>query len=178
WWEYRARFLTEERISQGVQLWEEHRDELERIATERGVPPEYLGAIIGVETKYGRLTGRFRVLDALSTLAFDYPPRSEFFRKELTEFLLLSREEKLDPLKTLGPYAGAMGNAQFMPSSYRKYAVDAQEDKRRDLWADWGDVFASIANYFREHGWQTGAPVMAEVDLDPDPTFVMDTRNF
>jgi membrane-bound lytic murein transglycosylase B len=177
WWEYRDRFLTEERISLGVQLWLDHRLELEDIARERGVPPEYIVAIIGVETKYGRITGRYRVLDALATLAFDYPPRSEFFRKELEQFVLLSREEKLDPLKTLGSYAGAMGNAQFMPSSYRKYAVDAQDDKRRDLWNDWGDVFASIANYFREYGWETGGPVMAEVDLDPDPTFVIDTRN-
>src|SRR6185436_14509530 len=164
-------------VALGAQLWLDHRLELEDIAKARGVPPEYIIAIIGVETKYGRVTGRYRVLDALATLAFDYPPRSEFFRKELEQFVLLSREERMDPLKTLGSYAGAMGNAQFMPSSYRKYAVDAQDDKRRDLWADWGDVFASIANYFREHGWQTGAPVMSEVDLDPDPTFVMDTRN-
>ena len=177
WWEYRDRFLTEERIALGAQLWQDHREELERIAAERGVAPEYIVAIIGVETKYGRITGRFRVLDALATLAFDYPPRSEFFRKELEQFVLLSREEKMDPLKTLGSYAGAMGNAQFMPSSYRKYAVDAQDDKKRDLWSDWGDVFASIANYFREHGWETGGPVLAEVELDPDPTFVIDTRN-
>jgi membrane-bound lytic murein transglycosylase B len=177
WWEYRERFLTEERIALGAQLWLDHRLELQDIAKARGVPPEYIIAIIGVETKYGRITGRYRVLDALATLAFDYPPRSEFFRKELEQFVLLAREERLDPLKTLGSYAGAMGNAQFMPSSYRKYAVDAGDDKKRDLWADWGDVFASIANYFREHGWQTGAPVMADVELDPDPTFVMDTKN-
>ena len=176
WWEYRARFMTEERIALGSQLWQEHREDLERIATERGVPAEYIVAIIGIETKYGRITGRYRVLDALATLAFDYPPRSEFFRKELEQFVLLAREEQLDPLKTLGSYAGAMGNAQFMPSSYRKFAVDAQDDKKRDLW-DWDDVFASIANYFREHGWETGGPVMADVDLDPDPTFVIDTRN-
>lgn len=177
WWEYRQRFLTEDRIALGVQLWQEQREALERIATERGVPPEYILAIIGVETKYGRITGGFRVLDALTTLAFDYPPRSAFFRKELEEFVLLSREESLDPLKTMGSYAGAMGNAQFMPSSYRRYAVDAQDDKRRDLWTDWADVFASIANYFREHGWQTGAPVLAEVKLGPDPTFTIDTSN-
>jgi membrane-bound lytic murein transglycosylase B len=177
WYEYRARFVNDERVTLGVQLWLDHRLELEDIAKARGVPAEYILAIIGVETKYGRITGRFRVIDALATLAFDYPPRSAFFRKELEEFVLLSREESMDPLQTLGSYAGAMGNAQFMPSSYRKYAVDAQDDNKRDLWADWGDVFASIANYFREHGWQTGAPVLSEVDLDPDPTFVMDTRN-
>jgi membrane-bound lytic murein transglycosylase B len=177
WYEYRARFLDEERVALGAQLWQDHREQLERIAAERGVPPEYIVAIIGVETKYGRITGRFRVLDALATLAFDYPPRKDFFRKELEEFLLLSREESMDPLKTLGSYAGAMGNGQFMPSSYRRYAVDAQDDGRRDLWQDWEDVFASIANYFREYGWETGAPVMAEVDFDPDPTFTIDPRN-
>ena len=177
WWEYRERFVNEERISLGVKLWLDHRLELEQIASERGVPPEYIISIIGVETKYGRITGRYRVLDALATLAFDYPPRSEYFRKELEEFLLLSREESMDPLKTLGSYAGAMGNAQFMPSSYRKYAVDAQGDRRRDLWEDWGDVFASIANYFREYGWETGAPILADVELDPEPTFTIDPRN-
>jgi membrane-bound lytic murein transglycosylase B len=177
WWEYRARFMDEERIALGAQLWLDHREELERIAAERGVPPEYIVAIIGVETKYGRITGRFRVIDALATLAFDYPARGAYFRKELQEFLLLAHEEKMNPLKTLGSYAGAMGNAQCMPSSYRRYAVDAQDDRKRDLWRDWGDVFASIANYFREYGWETGAPVMADVDLDPDPTFTIDPRN-
>jgi membrane-bound lytic murein transglycosylase B len=177
WWEYRDRFVTEERITMGVQFWQEHREELERIAAERGVAPEYIVAIIGVETKYGRIMGRYRVLDALATLAFDYPPRSEFFRKELEEFVLLTREEKVDPLKALGSYAGAMGGSQFMPSSYRRYAVDAGDDDKRDLWQDWGDVFASTANYFREHGWETGAPVLAEVELDPDPTFTIDPRN-
>jgi membrane-bound lytic murein transglycosylase B len=177
WWEYSARFLDEERIAQGAQLWIDQREQLERIAAERGVAPEYILAIIGVETKYGRITGRYRVIDALATLAFDYPARSAYFRKELEEFLLLAHEEKLNPLKTLGSYAGATGNAQFMPSSYRRYAVDAQDDRKRDLWQDWGDVFASIANYFREFGWETGAPVMAEVDLDPDATFTIDPRN-
>lgn len=177
WWEYRERFLTEDRISQGVQFWQEHRDELERVAAQRGVAPEYIVAIIGVETKYGRIMGRYRVLDALATLAFDYPPRSSFFRKELEEFVLLSREESVDPLKALGSYAGAMGAGQFMPSSYRRYAVDSGDDNRRDLWQDWGDVFASIANYFREHGWEPNGPVLAEVELDPDPTFTIDTRN-
>jgi membrane-bound lytic murein transglycosylase B len=177
WWEYRDRFVTEERISMGVQFWQEHREELERIAAERGVAPEYIVAIIGVETKYGRIMGRYRVLDALATLAFDYPPRSEFFRKELEEFVLLTREEKVDPLKALGSYAGAMGGSQFMPSSYRRYAVDAGDDDKRDLWQDWGDVFASTANYFREHGWETGGPVIAEVELDPEPTFTIDPRN-
>jgi len=177
WWEYRERFITEERIALGVQFWEEHRESLERIAAERGVAPEYIVAIIGVETKYGRIMGRYRVLDALATLAFDYPPRGEFFRKELEEFLLLSREERLDPLKALGSYAGAMGGSQFMPSSYRRYGVDANDDRKIDLWEDWDDVIASTANYFSEHGWEKDAPVLAEVELDPDPTFTIDTRN-
>lgn len=177
WWEYRDRFLTEDRIAMGVEFWNEHREHLERIATERGVAPEYIVAIIGVETKFGRIMGRYRVLDALATLAFDYPPRSEFFRKELEEFVLLTREESLKPLDALGSYAGAMGGSQFMPSSYRKFAVDADGDGKRDLWTNWDDVIASTANYFREHGWETGGPVLSEVDLDPEPTFTIDTRN-
>jgi membrane-bound lytic murein transglycosylase B len=177
WWEYRERFLTEERIALGVKFWEEHREGLEKIAAERGVAPEYIVAIIGVETKYGAIMGRYRVLDALATLAFDYPPRSEFFRKELEEFVLLTHEESLNPPDALGSYAGAMGGSQFMPSSYRRFAVDGNGDGKRNLWADWNDVFASTANYFREHGWETGAPVLSEVELDPEPTFTIDTRN-
>jgi membrane-bound lytic murein transglycosylase B len=177
WWEYRALFVNEERIALGVQFWLDHREALERIAAERGVAPEYIVAIIGVETKYGRIMGRYRVLDALATLAFDYPSRGEYFRKELEEFVLLTREESIDPLTALGSYAGAMGGAQFMPSSYRRYAVDSGDDQRRDLWEDWGDVFASVANYFHEFGWEPGGAVLAEVDLDPEPTFTIDTRN-
>jgi membrane-bound lytic murein transglycosylase B len=177
WWEYRSRFLTEQRITEGARFWEMHREVLERVSSERGVPPEYIVAIIGVETLYGRITGGFRVLDALTTLAFDYPPRSEYFRRELEQFMLLAREESVDPLSTLGSYAGAMGAPQFMPSSYRRYAVDGGMDQRRDLWSAWDDVIASVANYFREHGWETGAPVLAEVELDPDATFTIDTRN-
>ena len=176
WWEYRARFLTEERISLGVQFWEQNRAGLERIAAERGVAPEYIVAIIGVETKYGRIMGRYRVLDALTTLAFDYPERGAYFRKELEEFVLLLREESLKATLPIGSYAGAMGGSQFMPSSYRKFAVDGNGDGKRDLWTDWDDVIASTANYFREYGWKTGEPVLSEVDLDPDPTFTIDPR--
>src|SRR5262249_12174617 len=132
WWEYHDRFLTEERISLGAQFYTEHRESLERIAGARGIPPEYLVAIMGVETKYGRVTGRYRVLDALMTLAFDFPPRSDYFRGELEQFLLLYSEEHLDPLKVTGSYAGAMGVPQFMPSSYRLFAVDGSNDGRRD----------------------------------------------
>ncbi len=177
WWQYRERFITEERISRGVQFWQENREPLERIAAERGVPPEYLVAIVGVETSYGRIMGRFRVLDALATLAFDYPARADFFRKELEEFVLLTRENKLDPLVVTGSYAGAMGAPQFMPSSYRRHAVDGDDDELRDLWISWPDVFASVANYFREHGWETGGPVVVEARQAPDPTFTINTRN-
>jgi membrane-bound lytic murein transglycosylase B len=177
WWEYRERFLTEDRISLGIQFFEEHREALQRVAAERGVAPEYIVAIIGVETKYGRVMGRYRVLDALATLAFDYPPRAEFFKKELEQFVLLVKEESLKIPDALGSYAGAMGGSQFMPSSFRKFAVDADGDGKRDLWKNWDDVIASTANYFREHGWATGEPVLSEVELDPDPTFVLDTRN-
>jgi membrane-bound lytic murein transglycosylase B len=177
WWEYREHFVTAERISDGAQFWSDHRLALEQVATEYGVPPEYLVAILGVETLYGRSTGRYRVLDALATLAFDYPPRQRYFSGELEQFLLLARENRLDPLTTTGSYAGAMGAPQFMPSVYRRYAVDANTDKRRDLWGDWDDILASVANYLRQHGWTPGAPVLAEVRLDPDPTFQIETRN-
>jgi membrane-bound lytic murein transglycosylase B len=173
WWEYHDRFLTPERIDLGVQFWTEHRQSLERISAERGVPPEYLIAIIGVETRYGRSTGKFRVLDALATLAFDYPPRSDYFRGELEQFLLLVTEDKLNPLTTTGSYAGAMGAPQFMPSTYRRYAIDADTDNKRDLWGDWDDIIASVANFLQEHGWETGGPVIAEAHLEPEPTFLV-----
>jgi membrane-bound lytic murein transglycosylase B len=176
WWEYRDHFLTPERIELGVQFWADHRLSLEKIAAESGIPPEYLVAIIGVETRYGRTTGKYRVLDALATLAFDYPPRSEYFRAELEQFLLLANEDKLNPLTTTGSYAGAMGAPQFMPSTYRRYAVDANTDNKRDLWGDWDDIIASVANYLQDHGWERGGPVIAAARLDPDPTFQIDPR--
>ena len=177
WWEYRDRFLTPARISDGAQFWADHKESLERIAAQYQVPPEYIVAILGVETHYGHNTGPYRALDALATLAFDYPPREKFFRSELEEFLVLARENQLDPLAVKGSYAGALGVPQFMPSQYRRYAVDADTDKRRDLWNDWDDIFASVANYLREHGWTPGAPVLAEVRLDPDPTFQIEPHN-
>jgi membrane-bound lytic murein transglycosylase B len=177
WWEYHDRFLTEERISEGAQFYRDHRESLERIASARGIPPEYLVAIMGVETKYGQFTGHYRVLDALMTLSFDYPPRADYFRGELEQFLLLYNEEHLDPTKLTGSYAGAMGVPQFMPSSYRQFAVDADGDNKRDLWNNWDDILASIANYFVEHGWEAGGPVLAETKLDPEPTFQIDTKN-
>ena len=177
WFEYRDHFLTPERIDEGVQFWGEHRDSLERIAAQYQVPPEYIVAILGVETKYGRVLGKFRVLDSLSTLAFDYPARQAFFKAELEQFLILARENKLDPLTLVGSYAGAIGAPQFMPSSYRRYAVDADGDSKRDLWGNWDDVIASVANYLREKGWTPGGPVLSEAMLEPDPSFQIDPHN-
>jgi membrane-bound lytic murein transglycosylase B len=171
WWQYRERFVTAERINDGAQFWLDHRNSLEQVAHDYQVPPEYIVAILGVETHYGRNTGPYRALDALATLAFDYPPREKFFRSELEEFLVLTRENKLDPLTVKSSYAGALGVPQFMPSQYRRYAVAADSDKSRDLWNDWDDIFASVANYFHEHGWSAGGPVLAEITLDPDPQF-------
>ena len=124
-----------------------------------------LVAIVGIETFYGRLTGGYRVLDALSTLAFAYPPRAKFFRSELEEFLLLTREEDVDPAAPLGSYAGAMGAPQFIPSSFRAYAVDASDDGRRDIWTNWADVLGSVANYFKVHGWRDSEPVATQATL-------------
>jgi membrane-bound lytic murein transglycosylase B len=177
WWQYRERFMTEQRIAEGAQFMLDHRARLEKTRKDTGVAPEYVVAIIGVETYYGRITGKYRVLDALATLAFDYPPRGEFFRGELAQFIALAREEALDPLTALGSYAGAMGASQFMPSSYRRYAVDGSNDKQRNLFADWDDVIASVANYFKEHGWVTDGPVLAEAVLQPDAPVVADPTN-
>jgi membrane-bound lytic murein transglycosylase B len=164
WHEYRARFLTDRRIARGVETGRLQADALAR-AAELGVPVPVLLSIVGVETFYGENTGRHRVIDALATLAFDYPPRSPFFRGELENFLVMSREESLDPLSPLGSYAGAMGIPQFMPSSFRNYAVDGDGDGHRNLWTSWADVFASVANYLREHGWRKDEPVMVRADV-------------
>jgi membrane-bound lytic murein transglycosylase B len=177
WWEYREHFLTAERISEGTGFWLDHKNSLEQISAQYQVPSEYLVAILGVETRYGRQTGRYRVLDALATLAFDYPPRHSYFRAELEQFLLLAKENQLDPLTATGSYAGAMGAPQFMPSSYRRYAVDANTDQRRDLWGDWDDILASVANYLHEYGWVAGGPVLAETRLEPDPSFQIEPHN-
>lgn len=165
WGEYRVIFLTDERIKAGAAFWRENRETLERISLETGVPIEILVGIIGVETYFGRITGGHRVLDALVTLAFDYPPRAKFFRRELEEFLLLVREEDMPPTDAVGSYAGAMGRPQFMPSSYRAYAVDSTGDGRRDIWNDWADVAGSVANYFVAHGWTTGEEITTRATL-------------
>jgi membrane-bound lytic murein transglycosylase B len=168
WFEYRAIFLTDRRIREGVEFWTAHRQELDRASVRSGVAPEYIAAIIGVETFYGRSTGSYRVLDALSTLAFDYPARAKFFRDELEQFLLLARDRRLDPMTVKGSYAGAMGAPQFMPSNYRRYAVDADADGRIDLWNNWSDVCASVGNYLKEHGWNAGEAVLTEAAVNGD----------
>ena len=165
WGEYRKIFITRERIAAGTTFWLENRDMLERIQRETGVSVEMIVGIIGVETYYGRITGKDRVLDALATLAFHYPPRAKFFRGQLVEFLILAREEELDATEPMGSYAGAMGRPQFMPSSFRAYAVDATGDGKRDIWNNWADVAGSVANYFVEHGWRSGQQVVAQATL-------------
>jgi len=166
WYEYRKIFLTPGRIDGGVDFWRENADVLARAESTFGVAPQVIVAIIGVETRYGSNTGRHRVLDALSTLAFDYPPRSEFFSGELEQYLILAREEDIDVVTTTGSYAGAMGYGQFIPSSYRNYAVDFDADGKRDLWNSKADIIGSVANYFKQHGWILGSPVAVRAAVE------------
>ncbi|WP_437422506.1 lytic murein transglycosylase B [Stutzerimonas chloritidismutans] len=168
WKEYRPIFLTEARVAQGVDFWRENEAALTRAEAEYGVPAEIVVAIIGVETFYGRNTGGHRVIDALATLGFDYPPRQPFFRQQLKEFLLLAREEQVDPLTLTGSYAGAMGLPQFMPSSFRAYAVDFDADGHIDIWKNPVDAIGSAANYFKQHGWLPDAPVVARARPEGD----------
>ena len=165
WAEYRKIFITKERIAAGTTFWLENREMLERIHKETGVAVEMIVGIIGVETYYGRITGKDRVIDALATLAFDYPPRQTFFRNELMQFLILAREEDIDATTPVGSYAGAMGRPQFMPSSFRAYAVDAPGDGKRDIWNNWADVAGSVANYFIRHGWRSDEEVTSRATL-------------
>ena len=177
WHEYRKIFLDEPRIAGGVEFWQQNQATLERAEKEYGVAPEVIVAIIGVETRYGRVTGRHRVVDALMTLAFDYPPRASFFRKELTQFLLLAREEGKNPTSLTGSYAGAMGFGQFIPSSYRNYAVDFDRDGVRDIWQNRTDAIGSIANYFSRHGWRGAAQVTLPVQLKAETEQLLDIAN-
>ncbi len=165
WAEYRPIFITDRRISQGVDFWRQHEAALTRAEQEYGVPAQVIVAIIGVETSYGGNTGSYRVIDALSTLGFDYPPRAEFFRKELKQFLLLAREQQVDPLTLKGSYAGAMGLPQFMPSSFRAYAVDFDGDGHINIWTDPDDAIGSVASYFKRHGWVTGEAVVSTATI-------------
>ena len=166
WGEYRRIFIEPTRLEQGLVFWRENRELVERIAREYRVEPEILLAIIGVETRYGRVTGSYRVIDALMTLSFDYPPRSRFFTGQLEQFLLMVHEQDIDAALLKGSYAGAMGYGQFIAGSYRAYAVDGDGDGRIDIWNNKADALASVANYFIEHRWQWGDLVAVELS-DP-----------
>jgi len=165
WHAYRKLFLTETRIRSGINFWNRNIAALAATARKYGVPAEVIVAIIGIETTYGQSPGKYRVIDALSTLAFAYPKRADFFRRELEEFLVLCREERMNPLGPMGSYAGAMGMPQFMPSSYRQYAADGDSDLRRDIWNNPADAIASVARYFAANGWQAGEPVAFPASL-------------
>lgn len=166
WFEYRDIFIQQSRIDQGVEFWHDNQKTIDRAAAEYGVAQEIIVAIIGVETRYGRHAGKYRVLDALATLGFDYPKRGKFFRSELEHFLLLAREQKRDPLGLTGSYAGAMGYGQFIPSSYRAYAVDFDGDDIIDIWQNPSDAIGSVANYFKRHHWQENKPVLARIRIN------------
>ncbi len=168
WYDYREIFVTDKRERQGIEFYREHRDTLRRAEQESGVPAEIIVAIIGVETYYGRITGSYRVIDALATLAFDYPKRSTFFTSELKHYLILTNEQGVDPLLNKGSYAGAMGYGQFMPSSYRHYAVDFDDDGLTDIWKNPVDAIGSVANYFSSHGWRPDNPVITAAVLSDE----------
>ena len=187
WIAYRGIFVTPTRIEDGVQFAQDHWDTLKSAEEDFGVPIEVIVAIIGVETNYGRNMGSYRVLDALATLGFDYPARAKFFRGQLEEFLILSCEERLKPFDRdgacqrevrggtlgsnvaigdlVGSYAGAMGYGQFIPSSYRNFAIDYDGDGARDIWRNVTDAIGSVAAYFKDHGWEAGEPVIAQVSI-------------
>lgn len=162
WRLYQMLFVNEWRITHGVEFWNKYADTLQQAEKVFGVPASIIVATIGIETRYGQRVGEYRVIDSLSNLAFSDSPRATFFRKELTEFLLLTREQSLNPLKIMGSYAGAIGQPQFMPSSYRHYAVNFSGSGKTDLMNDEVDVIGSIANYYRKHGWYTNDPVAVQ----------------
>ena len=169
WYQYRPIFLQAARIDGGVAFWKQHAEVLERAEQEYGVPPQIITAILGVETRYGSRQGGYRVMDSLVTLAFNYPPRAAFFKDELKNYLLLTREEHVDPLSMKGSYAGAMGQPQFISSSYRRFAVDFDGDGKRDLWNNDADAIGSVANYFKQHGWERGGKVAVPVNVGTTP---------
>ena len=168
WDEYRALLITERRIAEGVQFWKKYHQALARAEKRYGVPPQYVVAIIGVETFYGRNTGNWRVVDALTTLAFDYPPRAGFFKSELESYLLMAREAKVDVFSVRGSYAGAIGIPQFMPSSARRYAVDFDRNGHIDLQKSRWDAIGSVANFLKVHGWERDADVVVEARVSGD----------
>lgn len=165
WDIYKDLFLTQQRLDAGVAFWRENADTLKQAERQYGVPADIIVAITGVETLYGKKQGNYRVLDALTTLAFYYPKRADFFKKELGEYLLLCREHGDSPTQYYGSYAGAIGKPQFMPSSYRFYAIDFTGKGKRDLINDDKDVIASVANYFKKHGWKTNEEVALPVKV-------------
>jgi membrane-bound lytic murein transglycosylase B len=166
WYLYRPIFLTSKRISRGVDFWNKNQAMLEQAEQTFGVPAEIITAIIGVESFYGQHKGGYRVLDSLTTLGFDYPKRGKFFLSELEQFLLMTREENMDPLTVMGSYAGAMGQPQFIASSFRSYAIDFDKDGKRDLWNNMADVIGSVANYFNHHGWIRGEPIVSPATIN------------
>ena len=166
WLEYRASFVNAKRLNDGLKFWNTYAEALQRAEKQYGVPQEVIVALIGVETLYGRDTGQFSTLDVLTTLAFDYPRRAVFFRGELEQFLLLTREQKIDRLTLKGSYAGALGIPQFMPGSYRKYAVDFDNDGSIDLRHNTVDAIGSVANYLKQYGWTNGTPITFRASLD------------
>ena len=168
WHEYMPRFVNPGRINAGIKFWDSQQSVLAKVETEFGVPAEIIVAIIGIETSYGKIQGNYRVLDALTTLAFDYPRRAEYFRQELIEFLLLTRELGWSPLTPRGSYAGAMGIPQFMPTSYRNHAVDYDADGAIDLWKSTADAIASVARYLVSFGWQNGQSLLVPVNLETE----------
>jgi len=169
WERYRPRFLNDRRINGGVRFWQDNRATLTRASAEYGVPEEIIVAIIGVETEYGANTGNFGVLEALATLAFHYPRRSEFFRTELEQFLLLARENNINPLAIKGSFAGAIGIPQFMPGSQRRYGVDFDGDQRVDLTGSVSDAIGSVARFLEQHGWQAGQKVAVPARAAGEP---------
>lgn len=169
WERYRLRFLTERRIDGGVRFWQENRLALAKASALYGVPPEIIVAIIGVETEYGGNTGNFRVLEALATLAFHYPRRADFFRTELEQFLLLARENGMDPVNMRGSFAGAIGIPQFMPGSQRRYAVDFDGDQKIDLSTSVDDAIGSVGRFLEQHGWQAGQPIAVPARARGEP---------
>ncbi len=171
WHEYRPIFINPERIAKGVTFWNENARTLEQASKNLGVPEEIITAVIGVETYYGAQTGGHRVLDALTTLAFNYPKRAEFFRDELEQYLLLTREQGANMFSIKGSYAGAIGIPQFMPSSYRSYAVDFDNDGKIDLSSNTADSIGSVANYLMAHGWEVGGPVATRAQVSGDSSY-------
>ena len=168
WVDYRALFVNDRLIAGGVEFWRAHQAALERASQHYGVPEQYIVAIIGIETNYGRQMGRWRVIDALTTLAFDYPPRAPYFRGELENYLLIARETGTDIFSVRGSWAGAIGIPQFMPGSYLRYAVDFDGDGHANLTANPADAIGSVANFLKQHGWKAGENVLLEADVKGD----------